>query len=149
MHKIPLEIYGAVQYLRPVSKTANGERIPMFEPFEKATKDFQKITKDNYDAMLRSYGELNRGFQSIGAQVTSYSKQAFADATATFEKLVGAKSLEHAIEIQSQYAKNAYESWVAEATKIGEMYASVARDAYKPVEKAVAKTTTAATTPTA
>ena len=114
----------------------------MFEPFEKATKDFQKITKDNYDALLRSYGELNRGFQGIGAQVNSYSKQAFADATSTFEKLVGARSLEQAIEIQSQAAKRAYEGWMAEASKIGEMYAAVARDAYKPVEKAVVKTTT-------
>jgi hypothetical protein len=120
----------------------------MFEPFEKATKDFQKITKDNYDAMLRSYGELNRGFQGIGAQVTGYSKQAFADATSTFEKLVGAKSLEQVIEIQSQAAKRAYEGWMAEASKIGEMYASVARDAYKPVEKAVVQTTSAASAST-
>jgi len=118
----------------------------MFEPFEKAGKDFQKTTKDNYDAMVRSYGELNRGLQGIGEQVTSYSKQAFADATGTFEKLVGAKSLEQVVEIQSQYAKKAYDSWVAEATKIGELYASVARDAYKPVENAVAKTTTTAST---
>lgn len=120
----------------------------MFEQFEKAGKDFQKVTKDNYDALLRSYGELNRGFQDIGAQVTSYSKQAFADATSTFEKLVGAKSLEQVIEIQSQAAKKAYDGWMAEASKIGEMYASVARDAYKPVEKAVVKTATTAT-PTA
>jgi hypothetical protein len=32
-------------------------------------------------------------------------------------------------------------TWVAEASKLGEMYAAVARDAYKPVEKAVAKRT--------
>lgn len=108
----------------------------MFEPFEKATKDFQKVSKDNYDAMLRSYGELNRGFQTISTRMTDYSKQAFADATQTLEKLVGARSLEQAIEIQSQYAKSAYDSWMAEASKIAEMYASVAR---------VAKTTNTAT----
>ncbi len=111
----------------------------MFEPIQKATADFQKLSKDNYDAVVRSYGELNKGFQAIGARVTDYSKQAFNDATRTFEKLVAAKSLEHAVEIQSQYAKKAYDNWVAEASKIGEMYASVARDAYKPVEQAVAK----------
>ena len=116
----------------------------MFDPIEKATKDFQKLGKENYDAVVRSYGEINKGFQTIGARTTTYSKQAFADASSTFEKLIGAKSLEHAMEIQSQYAKNAYDNWVAEASKIGEMYASVARDAYKPVEKAGAKTTTPA-----
>lgn len=118
----------------------------MFEPIEKATKDFQKVTKDSYDTMVRSYGELNRGFQDIGARLTDYSKQTAADATVALEKLVGAKSLEHAVEIQTQYAKKTYDGWVAEATKIGELYVSVTRDAYKPVEKAVAKASTAATT---
>ena len=99
----------------------------------------QKATKDNYDTVLRSYGELNKGFQAIGARVTDYSKRAFEDATRAFEQLIGAKSFEHAIEIQSQYAKKAYDTWVAEASKLGEMYAAVARDAYKPVEKAVTK----------
>lgn len=116
----------------------------MFD-FDKAGKDFQKVSKENYDTALRTYGEAQRGIQEIGTHFTDYSKQAFADASSTFEKLVGAKSLEHAVEIQSQYTKKAYESWVAEVTKIGEMYASVARDAYKPVEKAVQKTAAAAT----
>jgi hypothetical protein len=111
-------------------------RIPeMLEPIQKATEDFQKMSKDSYDAALRSYGEVNKGLQAIGTRVTTYSKQAFEDATRTFEKLLGAKSLEHAVEIQSQYAKKAYETWMAEASKIGEMYAAVARDAYKPVEQ--------------
>jgi hypothetical protein len=111
----------------------------MYEPSQKATEEFQKMGKDNYDAVLRSYAELNKGFQAIGARVTDYSKRAFEDATRAFEQLIGAKSFEHAIEIQSQYAKKAYDTWVAEASKLGEMYAAVARDAYKPVEKAVAK----------
>ena len=81
----------------------------------------------------------NKGFQAIGARVTDYSKRAFEDATRAFEQLVGAKSFERAVEIQSQYAKKAHDAWVAEASKLGEMYAAVARDVYKPVEKAVAK----------
>jgi hypothetical protein len=111
----------------------------MLEPFQKANEEFQRMGKDNYDAVLRSYGELSKSFQAIGARVTDYSKRAFEDATRAFEQLVGAKSFEHAIEIQSQYAKKAYDTWVAEASKLGEMYATVARDAYKPVEKAVTK----------
>jgi hypothetical protein len=54
-------------------------------------------------------------------------------------KLVGVKSFEQAVEIQSDYAKRAYDNWVAEASKLSEMYTNVAREAYKPVEKAVAK----------
>ena len=111
----------------------------MLESFQKANDDLQKIGKDNFDAVLRSYGEWNKGFQAITIRMTDYSKQAFEDATRAFEKLVGARSLESVIETQSQYAKKAYDTWVAEASKLGEMYAAVARGAYKPVEKAVTK----------
>jgi hypothetical protein len=118
----------------------------MLEPMQKANEDFQKtadqfqkISKDNYDAMVRSYGELNKGFQVIAARWTGFSKRAFEDATRTFEQLVGAKSLEQAFQIQSNYAKTAYDNWLAEASKLGEIYAATARDAYKPVEQAAAK----------
>ena len=105
----------------------------MLEPIQKVNDDFQKMGKDNYEAVLRSYSEMNKGFQAIAARATDYSKKAFEDATRAFEQLVGAKSIESVIEIQSQYAKKAYDTWVAEASKLGEMYAAVARDAYKPV----------------
>jgi phasin family protein len=111
----------------------------MLEPFQNASDDFQKTGKDNYDAMLRSYGELSKGVQAISARMTEYSKQAFEDATSTFQKLAGVKSLEQAVEIQSQYVKTAFDKWVTEASKLSEMYAHMARDAYRPVEKAVAK----------
>jgi hypothetical protein len=111
----------------------------MFEPMQQAGEQFQQLGKDNYDAMVRSYGELNKGLQAIAARWTEFSKQSFEDATRTFEKLVGVKSFEQAVEIQSAYAKRAYDNWVAEASKVGEMYANVAREAYKPVEKAVTK----------
>ena len=111
----------------------------MLEPIQKANDDFQKMGKDNYDAMLRSYGELNKGMQAITARLTEYSKRSFEDATRAFEQLLGAKSMEHAVEIQSQYAKKAYDDWMAEASKLTEMYADMARGAYRPVEEAVAR----------
>ena len=59
------------------------------------------------------------------------------------EKLFGAKSLDKAIEIQTDYAKTAYEGFVAQATKIGELYADLAKETYKPYEGFVAKATPA------
>ena len=111
----------------------------MLEAYRKASDDFQKIGKDNFEAVIRSYGELNKGFQAIAARMTDYSKQAFEDATRAFEQVGGAKSLESVIEIQSHYAKKAYDTWVAEASRLGELYAAIACDAYKPVERAIAK----------
>jgi len=105
----------------------------------KGFEEFQKVGKDGFDAAVRSYGEMNKGFQAITAEVTDYSKKAFEDSTRAFEQLVGAKSFEQAVEIQSQYAKKAYDTYMAEMSKIGEMYVGMAKDAYKPVETAFNK----------
>jgi len=102
-------------------------------------EDLQKLGQKNFDAAVQSVGEVNKGFQAIAAEVTDYTKKAFEDSTAAFEKLAGAKSLDQAFEIQSSYAKKAYEAYVAEMSKLGEMYVDLARDAYKPVETAIAK----------
>jgi hypothetical protein len=59
--------------------------------------------------------------------------------SAFMEKLLGAKSYDTAIQIQSEYWKTSYASFVAQATKMGELYSSLAKEAFKPVETAVAK----------
>jgi phasin family protein len=105
----------------------------------KGFEEFQKVGKDGFDATVRSFGEMNKGFQAIAAEVTDYSKKAFEDSTRAFEQLMGAKSIEQAVEIQSNYAKKAYDAYVAEMSKLGEMYAGLAKDAYKPVEAALGK----------
>jgi hypothetical protein len=105
----------------------------------KGFEEFQKVGKDGFDAAVKSFGEMNKGFQAIAAEVTDYSKKAFEDGTRAFEQLIGAKSVEQAVEIQSTYAKKAYDNYVAEVSKLGEMYAGLARDAYKPVEVAFTK----------
>jgi len=113
----------------------------MVEPLEKMGEEFQKVGKDSYDAAVRSFGEVNKGGQAIAAEMTDFSKKAFEDGTRTFEQLMGVKSVEQAIEIQSQYLRRAYDTYVAEMSKLGEMYVGLARNAYKPLETALAKKT--------
>ena len=55
-----------------------------------------------------------------------------------WEKLLGARSVESAVQIQSEFAKQAYEGFVAQATKVTELYTRVASDALKPVTAAYA-----------
>ena len=103
--------------------------------------EMQKFGKDNIEATLKSFGAASRGYQAIAAEVTNYSKKSFEDGTAAVERLLGAKTLEKAVEIQSEYVKTAYEGFVTEATKLGEIYADIAKEAYKPFEGYLAKVT--------
>jgi len=112
-----------------------------FEDFQKTSEQFQKIGKDSFDAAVRSLSEVNNGLQAIAAEVADYSKKAIEESMRAFEQLRGAKSLEEAIEIQSQYTKKAYDAYMAEMSKLGEMYLGLARNSYKPVESVLPKKT--------
>ncbi|MBM3529649.1 MAG: phasin family protein [Alphaproteobacteria bacterium] len=105
--------------------------------------DVQKLSKDNMDAAMKSFGAVSKATQAIATEFADYSKKSFEDSSKVMEKLLGAKSLDKAIEIQTDYAKTAYESFVAEATKIGELYADLAKETYKPFEAYVVKATPA------
>jgi phasin family protein len=103
-------------------------------------EDIQKLGKDNMDATMTSLGALSKGFQTIAVEMADYTRKAFEDGSAAAEKLFGAKSLDKAVEVQSDYLKTTYEQFVAQATKVGELYAGMAQEAYKPFESAMNRT---------
>lgn len=102
-------------------------------------EDVQKIGKDNMDLAAKSVGAVGKGFQAIAVEVADYSKKSFEDGSAHMEKLLGVKTLDKAIEIQSGFVKSSYETYVARMTKIGELYADLAKESYKPIETAISK----------
>jgi len=106
-------------------------------------EDFQKLGKDNVDVAMKQFGSVSKGWQAIATEFADYSKKSFEEGNAALEKLFGAKSLETAIEVQSNYVKTAYEGFVAEATKLGELYTDLAKESYKPFEGLITKVTPA------
>ncbi|MGK6313763.1 phasin family protein [Neorhizobium sp. DT-125] len=107
--------------------------------------DASKKSKEAMDGMLKSYSEIGKGFQAIATEATDYSKKSFQDMTAFMEALAAARSVEAAYELQTSYVKSACEGFIAEAMKMSDMYAELARSAYKPYEVPVAKSTAVAT----
>ena len=101
--------------------------------------EVQQLGKENMDAALKSVGAWSKSMQAIAIELADYSKKVFEQGTATAEKLVSAKSLDKAFEVQSDYVKSSYEGFVAQATKIGELYADLAKEAYKPLENQFGK----------
>lgn len=101
-------------------------------------EEFQKFSREQLEAFTSASSTLSKGLQDIAAESTDYSKKAFAASTAMFEKLLGARSVESAVQIQTEFAKQTYEGFVAQATKVSELYTRVATDALKPVTSAYA-----------
>jgi phasin family protein len=103
--------------------------------------DLQSFGKEQLEAATSVTTSFAKGLQTIAAETTDYSKKAMEDHAAWIEKLLSAKSLDSAMQIQSEYAKSAYEGAVAQATKIGELYTGLVKEAFKPLESAISKAT--------
>jgi hypothetical protein len=101
--------------------------------------EFQKYGKDGVDAAMQSFAAASKGTQTIATEVADYARTSFEQGSAAVEKLLGARTLEHAIEVQSDFAKTAYEGFVAQATKLGQIYADLAKLSYKPIESYATK----------
>jgi len=107
----------------------------MIQNFE----SFQKQGQESLDVAMKSVNAMTKGFQDIAKETADYSKKQFETSAAAAEKLMATQSLDKAFEVQADYMKGAYEAFVAQATRMGELYADMAKQAYKPYEGIAAK----------
>ncbi len=105
----------------------------MVKPFD----DMQRMNQAGIDTAMKMFGEWGKSWQAIAAEMTDYTKRSFEDSSHTMEKLMSAKSVEQAFEIQSTYAKRAYDDYMHQVTKLGTMYTELAKEAYRPMERAM------------
>lgn len=99
-------------------------------------ESLQQFGKDQFEAVSAAAAAVTKGWQSIAAETSDYSKKSFEKSRVLAEKLVSVKKIDEAFQLQSDFAKSSYEDFIAEATKIGEIYSSIAKEAFKPVESA-------------
>lgn len=97
-------------------------------------EEFQNYGKEQFDAAVASAGTCSKNLQAIATAYGDYAKKSFEDGAAYLEKLSAVRSLDKALEVQTDYAKTAYETFVAESTKIGELYKDLFKESYKPFE---------------
>jgi hypothetical protein len=89
---------------------------------------------------IQNYGKEHfEGIQAIATAYSDYGKKSYEDTKSYVEKLSGVKSLDKAIEVQTEFAKSAYESFMAESQKIAGLYTDLVKQACKPLEGVVGK----------
>ena len=101
-------------------------------------EDATQMSQQTMDNTLKSVSVMTKGLQQIATETSDYAKRVYEQQSSMFEKLASAKTLDKSIEVQTDYAKTAYEEWVSQATRMGEIYSDLAKEAYKPFEDTLA-----------
>ena len=99
----------------------------------------QKYCKEQFDGVAAPAMWFSKTFQAIATETADYSKKSIEGGSALVEKLLAAKSYDSAMQIQSEYWKSSYAGFMTQATKMGELYSNLAKEALKPIETVLAK----------
>jgi phasin family protein len=102
---------------------------------EKALKGYDAFVgygKDTADAVTKSATVAGKGVETINSEIYSYSKQSIENAVSASKAVMGSKSIHEAFEFQTDFAKSAFEAYVSELSKIGELATAATKDSFAP-----------------
>lgn len=104
----------------------------------KSYEELQTLGKDGFEAYVAAASAMTKGFQTMAQEAAEFSRKSFEQSTAAVERAVATKSIDKAFEVQQVYAKDAYEAFVGQMSKMSELYVATAKEAYKPFEASMA-----------
>ena len=102
-----------------------------------AFADLNSHSKRNLEAVVASVTAATKGAESLGAQVTAYSKKAAEDHMTATKTLTSAKSLQEAVELQTGYAKSFLDSYLAELNRWSDTVSGSVRESMRPINERV------------
>jgi hypothetical protein len=86
--------------------------------------------------------------QTIANAYSDFLKRSFQQTSSFVEQLAGARSLDRALELQTAFAREAYETFVSESKKIRKLHSELAKQRLERLEGFVTKMTQVALNPT-
>jgi len=107
----------------------------MFKNFE----DLQATGKERFEAATAASASFFRGLQQIAAETSSLAGTSFKNSLGLIGEISGDRTFEEAVQAQSSYAKALQDAFFSQTAKIGELYVDLTREAFRPVDLAVAK----------
>jgi hypothetical protein len=100
-------------------------------------EDFSSYGRDFVESSTQSLASLSGRAQAIATEATEYTRKSVEANGEFVEALFSARSIEDAIDIQANHFRRSYEAFITEASRISELYADLAKDAYKPFESLI------------
>ena len=107
--------------------------LPAVSPESLSFESFAEMGRENLAAVAKSNLALSEGLGAIGEELFAYAKTALASASQTATALLGAKTLEEVIELNSDLAKTTMETLIARSSKLGELGIAATNQALAPL----------------
>lgn len=108
--------------------------------FEKAAKSYEHLVtfgKDNAEAVLKSATATGKGMETINSEVFAYTRKSVEEGIAVTKAIMASKSVDEAFLLQSEFSKSAFETYVDQLAKFGDLTLALTREAAAPIQARV------------
>ena len=105
--------------------------------FDKAVKGYEQVLgfqKDTVEAYVKAANVAGKGAETFHNEIYAFSKQSIEDTIAHGKAVMASKSAHEAFELQTGFAKAAFESYVGEMTKLGELFVATSKESFEPIQ---------------
>ena len=106
----------------------------------KSVDDATAFGQQNVDAIVKSSEVAAKVAEGLGEEITTFSKKSFEDTVAAAQDIASSKTATELFEKQSAFATSAFEGFVAQATKMNEIFTSAAKDITAPLNARATET---------
>ena len=93
------------------------------------------VSKKNLEAMVQSVTAATKGAESIGSQAMNYGKSSMEQGAEAARALTAAKSVQEAVELQTNYARTALEGYLSELNRMSETVANSVKESLAPLNE--------------
>jgi phasin family protein len=105
--------------------------------FEKAAKNYDHFVsygRETVEAYMKAANAAGKGVETLQTEFYSFSKHSVEESIAASKALMGTKSIHEAFELQTDFAKSAFDSYVGQMTKLSEIMLSAAKGTIEPLQ---------------
>ncbi|MBO6783073.1 MAG: TIGR01841 family phasin [Alphaproteobacteria bacterium] len=126
---------GYEQFYNTAREQMDKAQKSVFENFDQLA-DFNR---ENVEAMIVSGNVVAKGVEVVGKEVAAYAQDTAEANMATAKKLSAAKNPQELMDLQTEWAKTAFDGFMAETAKLQDISVKVSNQAVAPLNERINK----------
>jgi phasin family protein len=104
--------------------------------YEKLAQGFSRIAdfnRESVEALMASAGSLAKGFEKTASENSAFAKSAIEEGVAAFRAATASKSVQEALDIQSDYVRSTLEKNLGHFNKLADFWVTTTKAAAEPL----------------
>ncbi|MGE0409593.1 MAG: phasin family protein [Amphiplicatus sp.] len=104
-----------------------------YDRFAKSISSFADFQKNSLEALMASAGSFAKGVEKLTTEQAAFAKASYEDSVAAAKAAAASKSVQEALDIQSDYVRTTFEKNLGQFNKIADQWVSTTKAAAEPL----------------